>query len=359
MLGHLREAEALASGLGDQRRLGRVSAHLTHCLTMMGDLEQAVEAGQRALAVASAVEDRTLAVLAHFHLGQAYVISGQYRRALDVLRANVDALVGALARERFGMPGLPSVTSRVQMARCLANLGDFAAARRLAEEAVRLAGEADHPYSLVYAHWGLGLVHVTQGRPETAIAGLEQGLQLCQRGNVLALFPAVVGRLGQAHALAGRPSEAVELLQRGAQESASMKFTAALPLRDTALAEAYLLAGQLVEARQTIERALGLSRTYAQPGVEAEALRLTGELHLRQSPPDLQGAETAYREALALGERLEMRPLVARCHLGLARVHGRTGGANGGEQLATAVRLLREMDMALWLAEAEQMVRTG
>jgi hypothetical protein len=79
----------------------------------------------------------------------------------------------------------------------------------------------------------------------------------------------------------------------------------------------------------------------------------------RREPPDLPGAEAAYREALALGERLGMGPLIARCHLGLARVRRRGGSASGLEELATAVRLFREMDMELWLAEAEEIREAG
>jgi hypothetical protein len=68
----------------------------------------------------------------------------------------------------------------------------------------------------------------------------------------------------------------------------------------------------------------------------------------------VNGAEGHYREALALAEELRMRPLVARCHAGLAKVFRRTGKRQRSEEhLATATAMFREMGMRFWLDEVE------
>jgi len=60
-----------------------------------------------------------------------------------------------------------------------------------------------------------------------------------------------------------------------------------------------------------------------------------------------------YREALALAGELGMRPLVAHCHLGLGKLHRRTGNRGlAQEHLTTATAMYREMDMAYWLGQA-------
>ena len=49
-----------------------------------------------------------------------------------------------------------------------------------------------------------------------------------------------------------------------------------------------------------------------------------------------------------------MRPLVARCHPGLANLYRRTGRhQQARELLITAMTMYREMDMRFWLNEAE------
>ena len=49
-----------------------------------------------------------------------------------------------------------------------------------------------------------------------------------------------------------------------------------------------------------------------------------------------------------------MRPLVAHCHLGLGRLDRRTGDRQEAqEHLMTAATMYHEMDMRLWLEQAE------
>src|SRR5262245_9452659 len=54
---HLREAEALATALNDQRRLGWISAYMTNAVIGTSDQDCAVEFGQRALTIATASGD--------------------------------------------------------------------------------------------------------------------------------------------------------------------------------------------------------------------------------------------------------------------------------------------------------------
>jgi hypothetical protein len=48
---------------------------------------------------------------------------GDYPRAIDLLRQNLVALEGTLIHAHSSLPGLPAVTSRDVLARCLAELG--------------------------------------------------------------------------------------------------------------------------------------------------------------------------------------------------------------------------------------------
>ena len=97
-----------------------------------------------------------------------------------------------------------------------------------------------------------------------------------------------------------------------------------------------------------------MSRAGKQRGFEADTLRLLAEIHARLDSPERPGAEAFYREALALAGELGMRPLVARCHLGLGRLYRQAGeGAAAKEHLSTARTMLAQMEMRFWLEEAE------
>ena len=91
------------------------------------------------------------------------------------------------------------------------------------------------------------------------------------------------------------------------------------------LGNAYIVAGRLEDARASAGRALALTRAQGQRGHETYALRLLGEIAARGDPLDAETAEGYYRQALTLATELEMRPLVAHCHLGLGKLYRRTG----------------------------------
>ena len=56
----------------------------------------------------------------------------------------------------------------------------------------------------------------------------------------------------------------------------------------------------------------------------------------------------------ALASELDMRPLVAHCHLGLGKLHRHSGRrARAREHLALAAAMYREMVMPFWLVFAE------
>ena len=90
------------------------------------------------------------------------------------------------------------------------------------------------------------------------------------------------------------------------------------------------------------------------PGWRGYALRVLGEALHRQEPRSADAAEQAYREALALGKSQGMRPLEARCRLGLGLLSRDLGRLNEARaELLTATSMLTEMGMVFWLPEAE------
>ena len=115
-----------------------------------------------------------------------------------------------------------------------------------------------------------------------------------------------------------------------------------------------MLADQVEDARACADRALMLTRQRGERGHEAWALRLLGEIASHHARPDVATAERHYREAMALGEELGMRPLVAHCHHGLGKLYGRSGRREQAqEHVKTATTMFREMDMRFWLEQAE------
>src|SRR5215467_10669938 len=120
------------------------------------------------------------------------------------------------------------------------------------------------------------------------------------------------------------------------------------------LAHAYLREGRRAEAMTTIERALHLATTNGQRASECEVLLVLGVMNTFDDPPAYEQASVHLARALALADELGLRPLVAHCHLGLGKLHWRTGEREQArEHLTTATGMYREMDMRFYLEQAE------
>src|SRR5215468_6728566 len=107
------------------------------------------------------------------------------------------------------------------------------------------------------------------------------------------------------------------------------------------------------EALHWTHETLAISSELNRRGNEARALRLLGEIASHRDSPEIEIAEQHYRQGLALAAEHGMHPLVAHCHLGLAKLYTRAGKREPAkEHLTTSIAMYREMDMAYWLEQA-------
>jgi hypothetical protein len=77
MLDHLQEAEVLARSLGDQHRLGRITALMVVPWRVIGDFDAALKFGQEALAIAWTLGDRSIEAVATNYLGETHLVRGE------------------------------------------------------------------------------------------------------------------------------------------------------------------------------------------------------------------------------------------------------------------------------------------
>jgi tetratricopeptide (TPR) repeat protein len=348
----LREAEALAEALGDERRRGRTLFELTTRAWMAGDPDRALELGQRALAIAH--DDVSLQTEVSYRLGMVWQTRGDYRQAAERLGRVVEALQGDRLYERSTSGAiLISVFARERLAWCLAELGEFADAMARAEEAGRIAHEIDDPRSLLIADRSLGLVPLRRGDLVQAIPPLERAVELCRVIPAPALFDVPAAHLGYAYALSGRLPEGGALMEAALADPAATGI-ANHPLFLAYLGEAHLLAGRRDDALAVARRALDLAHRQKERGNEAWVLRFLGEIAAQADPPDRESARAHYGQALARADELGMRPLAAHCHLGLGKLSRSTGKPERARHhLTTATTMYGEMGMRFWSEQAE------
>jgi tetratricopeptide (TPR) repeat protein len=346
----LGEAEALARARDDRARLGRVLAQMAHVLRVTGDLDGAIAAGRQALELAATLGESALQGEASLYLGQAYNAIGDFGRAAELLRGNVEA-----ANRASGTPSTDVwIVSQAWLALSLSDLGAFAEGRRHGEEALRLATREGRGQTPFTAHACLGLLFLTQGDLEHAVRVLEPGLALCRASGERNWFRWIAAGLGYAAALQGRLVEGHALLEEGISEGIRRGARRGLANRVAWLSEVCRLAGRDEEAWQHARQALALARQLKERGNEALALHQLGTLHAHADPLDVAQAETHYRQALTLADALGMRPLQAHCHRSLGTLYAKIGQPEHAlPELSAAIELYRAMDMTFWLPQAE------
>ena len=354
VLTNMRDAEVLATRLGDRARLGRVLADICARLrNVAGEHLQAIDVGRRALAIAAETGDRDLEREAQYRTGQAHVAIGDYQQALELLSRCAEG-----AGEDRSQPSLLFASwSHTWIAEVFSSLGRFADARSHAQEALRIAEGADHPFTLAEALTGVASVSLARGHLDEAIDVLERACVLIRASN---LQPwACLARLGYAYALSGRSPEACGLLEEVVRDATTMSSMAVgRALQVAWLGEAYMVEGRLDDALERAQQARALAQRHHERSHEAWSLRLLGDIVSRRDARDVETAEGYYRAALALAGDLGMRPLAARCHVDLGRLlrkSDRPGQAR--EQLTTATTMYRELDMRTWLALTEAELR--
>ena len=351
----LDEAEALAEVVGDQGRLGRALNYKVIQFWLAGDPPAAIEAGLRALAIGESQADVAIQIVANLNLGLAYVAWGECCKAVRHCEAAVALIPEGLAQEQFGQAAIQSSLVRHYHAVALGALGRFTEAFGHLREAMHIAEEAGHVFTLLFPLFSLGTLTLDQGDFAGAVAPLERGLDLCRTREVPLPLHDFAWALGAAYHGTGRRAEGVALMEDAARGLAER--TVRWPGwagRVAALGEAYLLDGRLADATRIAEDEIAAARQRAERGAEGHILRLLGAIAAHPDHVEVDTAEAHYRQALALAEALGLRPLMAHCYLGLGKLYRHTGkGEQACEHLAIAATMYREMDMQFWIPSVE------
>jgi transcriptional regulator with AAA-type ATPase domain/tetratricopeptide (TPR) repeat protein len=353
-LEHAREAETLAERLNDDRRRGRAYVALCNAHALLGEPDEALAAGTRALEIAGRLGDLRLRILAPTYLAQAHFYRGDFERAVELATDSLAALPADWVHEPFfGYRPIPiSVYCRLWVVHSLAELGRFAEAAPYEAELLRLAGPTQHAFTVGEAHNAASWLHLRKGDWATARSVIEQGIAALRKGSIFAALRTMVAASAWVLAQVGEASEALTRLREGELLLERQAAWHGVLMPYQSLGRAALLLGRLDEAQRLGERAVTYSPFRLSD--EAHALHLLGDIASHPDRFDAARGEAHYCKALALAEPLGMRPLIAHCHLGLGKLHLRTGERERAHQhLTIATTMYREMDMQFWLEQAE------
>jgi predicted ATPase len=289
------------------------------------DLQTAYELGQQLLTLAQRLQDPTLLLHAHATLGTTLGLMGEYIAAQAHLEHGMALYDPQRHRSHAFLSEVdPGVACRGGMALDLWYLGYPDQARQWTREALALAQELAHPYSLAFALSFAARFHrlcwerrLTREQAEIAIT------LATEYGFAQPLTQATILR-GWALAEEGEGVAGMEEMRRSL---AALEATGGpgRPFYLSCLVEAYGRVGRVREGLAILTEALAVVENTGARNYEAELHRLRGELLLQQDAASSVEAEGCFRQALDLARRQQAKSLELRAAMSLSRLWQQQG----------------------------------
>jgi predicted ATPase len=228
-----------------------------------------------------------------------------------------------------------AVGCRVFLALVLWYLGYPDQSLRTIEEAVALARQLKHPYSLAAACFFSAWVHINRREPQPARDCGETCMRIAsEEGFALQSAHARVVQ-GWALAAQGLVQEGVARIRQGIEE---YRATGAENLRAhflVLLADAYKHAGKIEDGLSALEEALAAVSKTGQHFNQAELYRLSGVLVLAHSSENAPQAEALFQQAIDIAKRQSARSLQLRAVMSLSRLYQRQSKREEARQMLT------------------------
>jgi tetratricopeptide (TPR) repeat protein len=344
----LADAESLAISIDDRPRLAAINVAWSSVHNWRGELDASIARGQRARNIAREIGDGALALGASFYLGQAYMWRGDFQQSVVLLEDNLGWIDGPLRHQRTGTTGTGSVLWLGMLGASRGRLGDFPAAIEATQKACLIADEVERPYDIALAYWWAGFIQSHRGDVPLALQYLEHGFEVCRSSQINFLVPVLSTSLGYTYALAGRTAEGIPLLAKALAFYRATKFKYGEAWSSVYLGFANVLEnnyeGMLDHARNVLE----LARKHKYRAIEADALRLLGDVCRNDATLAHEEAERHYLQACEICLELGLRPEYVRCQIGLGQTLMQSGRPAEAELLFDAAsQLCREMGMVL------------
>jgi predicted ATPase len=315
------QARAVCQQVGETPELVPVLLGLWRYYNTRPQLHTARELGETLLRLAQQAHDPALAVVAHYALGSTWLWLGAFPAARQHLEEGIALYTPDQRRSpAFRMGQDPGVACRGHAALTLWVLGypDQALARL--HNALALAHELSHPYSLAWARCWAAIVSqlrrdvpAVQEHAEAAFTlAIEQGFPLwAAYGTSLR---------GWALAMQGRGAEGLTQVRQGIAAGRATGAMLRIPYFSALLAEVSDQLGHPEDGLQALAEAHTLMEQYEDRWWEAEVCRLRGVLLLRQPGTPQAEAETWLRRALDVARRQEAKSLELRAAMSLGRL---------------------------------------
>jgi class 3 adenylate cyclase/predicted ATPase len=315
------QARALCQQVDETTDLGQVLFGLWRFYNIQPQFHTARELGETLLRRAQRAHDPALAVVAHYALGSTWFCLG----ALPAARQHLEEGIARYMPEQrrapvFRMGQDPGVACRVNAAQTLWLLGYPDQALACGHDALTLAHELSHPYSLAIARCYAAIV--SQFRRDVPAVHAQAAAAVTLSSEQGFPFYSAMGTSlrGWALAMQGQDEDGMAQVSQGITSYRATGAALRVPYLCTLLAEVADHLGHPEDGLQALAEAHTLVEQHEERWWAAEVYRFRGILLLRQTMTQQEAAEAWLQQALAIARQQQAKSLELRAAMSLSRL---------------------------------------
>jgi predicted ATPase len=343
-------ARELCRQVGETPQLFPALFGLWYFYLMRVQLKAAHELAEQLFSLAKNIQDPALLLEAHYAVGATLWVLGEFVSAREHFEQSI-ALYNPQQHHSLAFiygEQDPGVICRADAAQVLWLLGYPDQALKMSHNALTLARELAHPFSLVWALYTAASLHMRQREWKAAQEWVEAALAVCTEHELAQWSAWVAIHQGWALTMEGQGEEGIAQIRRSLAAYRATGAEGGDPYLLALLAEAYGEVKQTEEGLNTLAEVLGVADRTEEYLWEAELYRLKGQLTLQSSvqrlassvanlqsltPNPQAEAEECFLKAIEIARRQQAKSLELRAVTSLSRLWQQRGGKEQARQL--------------------------
>jgi class 3 adenylate cyclase/predicted ATPase len=288
---------------------------------MSGKNDEALNMANEFLSRSRASSDPALPMVAHRMMGSTLLTIGEFRSSANHFAETIKLSATRGKRSLYNLYMVePQAASLLLSSWDLWFLGYPDQSLSRVTEALALAQELGHPYTVAFAHYMTSVVHLLRGDTARAFASAEKSCEISEEQR-FSLY-AILSKISRGRAIGnmGRLREAQAEVALGIEEARRKNVGFMLPMMDSWLADIHAKAGENAHALAIVEQALTNINDATGRSWEAELHRQIAQFHLTLSPSRVSKAETHLKKSIEVARSQSAKSLELRAATSLAEL---------------------------------------
>jgi predicted ATPase/class 3 adenylate cyclase len=330
--------------------------------TFRGEFHKGIPLGEKVLELAERYHDAEMHIEGHYIMGACQAFIGNIDLGLRHLDKSIAHIDPELHRSnRFAIGNFPGIPGLVASALLLWGLGFPDQALKRADEAVVLSRRINHPYSLAYALFHIGYLHLWRREIEPCLAYAQEVLKVAEQYELQIWHAVGVCLHGMGVAGLGKPEEGLAQIEHGMELYRGLKSPPIFwPLLRTIQARVCGMVGKPEQGLALLEEVLAFEAQDYGKSLQADSILLKGDLLLALSPARRSEAEMQFLRVLEIGKEQRSLLLELRAAISLQKLWQDTDKTGQGrELLQAAYEQFTEGFETVDLIEAKKLLESG